>query len=351
MDAVQGVKQMSEMSEMDRMNQSDESSGMSESDEFKKEIAAKAGIIEKAIREYLPVKEPEGLYKATRHLLYAGGKRLRPALTLISCEAIGRDWKPILPAALAVEVIHTFTLVHDDIMDRDEMRRGVKTVHAEFGEPVAILAGDTLFAEAFEILAGCNVEAENAVKASKLLADVCVKICEGQYLDMSFEDRESVKEEEYLEMVQKKTATLLAASSTLPAVLYGEGEEVVKALWDYGINCGIAFQIQDDILDLVGKEKIGKDWGSDIVEGKKTLIMLRAMEMGVEIDIYGKGKASLEEIEKAVKRLEDCGAIEYAKSKALQFAERAKESLKVLPETHARKLMEQLADYIVTREH
>ena len=127
--------------------------------------------------------------------------------------------------------------------------------------------------------------------------------------------------------------------------------EVVRALWDYGINCGIAFQIQDDILDLVGKEKIGKDWGSDIVEGKKTLIMLKAMEMGVEIDIYGRGEASVGEIEEAVRKLEDCGAIEYARSKAMQFAEMAKRNLKVLPESNARKLMEQLADYIVTREH
>lgn len=344
MDGVQGVKQMSEVGKIKNGE-----GGMGSN--LKEEIAARAEVIEKAIREYLPVKEPEGLYRATRHLLYAGGKRLRPVLTLLACEAIGKDWKPVLPAALAVETIHTFTLVHDDIMDRDEMRRGVRTVHAEYGESVAILAGDTLFAEAFEILAGCHVEAENVVRASKLLADVCVKICEGQYLDMSFEEREGVSEEEYLEMVEKKTATLLAASSTLPAVLYGERDEVVKTLWDYGINCGIAFQIQDDILDLVGKEKIGKDWGSDIVEGKKTLIMLKAMEMGVEIDIYGRGEASMGEIEEAVRKLEDCGAIEYARKKAMQFAGRAKESLKVLPESRARKLMEQLADYIVTREH
>ncbi len=337
------------MSEVGKIGDGGESGSMSSN--LKEEIAAKAEIIEGAIRRYLPVKKPEGLYRATRHLLYAGGKRLRPALTLIACEAIGKDWKPVLPAALAVETIHTFTLVHDDIMDRDELRRGVKTVHAEYGEPVAILAGDTLFAEAFVILAGCDVEAANVVRASKLLAEVCVKICEGQYLDMSFEDSDSVSEEEYLEMVEKKTATLLAASSTLPAILYGERDEVVKALWDYGINCGIAFQIQDDILDLVGKEKIGKDWGSDIVEGKKTLIMLKAMELGVEIDIYGRGEASVKEIEEAVKKLEDCGAIEYARKKAVQFAERAKESLKVLPESRARKLMEQLADYIVTREH
>ena len=317
----------------------------------KEEVAKRAEIINKAIEELLPIREPEGLYKACRHLIKAGGKRLRPVLSLISAEALGKDWNRILPSAVAIETIHNFTLIHDDIMDRDELRRGVPTVHTLYGEPTAILAGDTLFAEAFEILARCEVEAENLVKAVRMLADVCVKICEGQYLDMSFEERDFVSEDEYLEMVEKKTAVLIACSCSMPAVLFGESEDVVKALWNFGLLSGIGFQIHDDVLDLIGGEKIGKDWGSDLVEGKKTLVIIKAMEMGVEIDIFGKGKASREEIARAVEKLKDCGAIDYASKKAKEFVERGKEHLKVLPDSEAKELLIAIADYLVTREY
>jgi len=319
--------------------------------DIKKEVAKRAEIINKAIEEFLPVKEPEGLYKACRHLIKAGGKRLRPVLSLISAEVLGRDWKKILPAAVAIETIHNFTLIHDDIMDRDEMRRGVPTVHKLFGEPTAILAGDTLFAEAFEILTKCDVEAKNLIKAVYMLADVCVKICEGQFLDISFERRDFVSEDEYLNMVEKKTGVLIACSCSMPAVLFGESKEIVDALWNFGLFSGIGFQIHDDVLDLIGGEKIGKDWGSDLVEGKKTLVIIKAMEMGVEIEIFGKGKATREEIAKAVEKLKDCGAIDYASKKAREFVERGKEYLRVLPDSEAKDLLVAIADYLVTREY
>ncbi len=318
---------------------------------LKDEIAKRSSIVEEAIRKYLPVREPEGLYKAARHLIGAGGKRLRPVLSLIATEAIGEDWNRILPAAVAIETIHNFTLIHDDIMDRDVMRRGVPTVHVAFDEATAILAGDTLFAEAFEIITRCDVDAANLVRASRMLTDVCVKICEGQYLDMSFEKQNSISEEDYLEMVKKKTGVLIAASCALPAVLFGKDDEIVDALWNFGLLSGIAFQIHDDVLDLTGKDKIGKDWGSDIVEGKKTLIMIKAMEMGVEIDIFGKGKATKEEIEKAVKKLEKCGAIDYAAKKAREFVEEGKARLSVLEDSSAKSLLMDIADYLVTREY
>lgn len=318
---------------------------------LKEEIAKRSSIVEEAIQKYLPVREPEGLYKAARHLISAGGKRLRPVLSLIATEAIEEDWDKILPAAVAIETIHNFTLIHDDIMDRDAMRRGVPTVHVAYDEATAILAGDTLFAEAFEILTRCDVDAANLVKASRMLADVCVKICEGQYLDMSFEKRDLISEEEYLEMVKKKTGVLIAASCALPAVLFGKDDEIVDALWNFGLLSGIGFQIHDDVLDLTGKDKIGKDWGSDIVEGKKTLIMIKAMDMGVEIDIFGKGEATKEEIENAVKKLEECGAIDYAARKAKEFVEEGKARLNVLEDSPAKSLLIEIADYLVTREY
>ena len=319
--------------------------------DIKAEVAKRAKMIDEAIDKYLPLKRPEGLYKAARHLINAGGKRLRPVLFLISAEALGKDWEKILPAAISIETIHNFTLVHDDIMDRDEFRRGVPTVHKLYDEPTAILAGDTLFAEAFEVLTRCDVDAKNLVKAVELLAKVCINICEGQYLDMSFEKEKLVDEDDYIEMVKKKTGVLIAASVALPAVLFGESQEIVNALWNFGLYCGIGFQIHDDVLDLIGKERIGKDWGSDIVEGKKTLIVINAFEKGIKIDIFGKGKASKEEIEEVVNKLEECGAIGYAKKMAEKYVEMAKKELDVLKDSNAKELLKAISDYLIKREY
>ncbi|AGK60555.1 farnesyl-diphosphate synthase /geranylgeranyl-diphosphate synthase [Archaeoglobus sulfaticallidus PM70-1] len=318
---------------------------------LKDEISKRSEIIESAIKELLPVKDPEGLYVATRHLFKAGGKRLRPVLSLVVSEALNRDYRKILPSAVAIETIHNFTLIHDDIMDQDEMRRGVKTVHNMWGEPVAILAGDTLFSEAFYLMTFCDVDKENLIRGVRTLADVCVKICEGQYLDMSFEEREKVSEEEYIEMVTKKTSVLIAASCALPAILFGEDEEVIQSLWDFGIYSGIGFQIHDDVLDLVGRDKTGKDWASDILEGKKTIITIKAFEQGRLPEIFGKGKASTEEIEDAVKILEEIGAISYASNLAEKYIEMAKEKLNVLPNSNAKRVLEGIADYFVKREY
>ncbi len=302
------------------------------------------------MREFLDFGEPKELYDASYHLIKAGGKRLRPVLTLLSCEAIGKDWKPILPSAIAIELIHNFTLIHDDIMDRDEYRRGVPTVHKLFGEAMAILAGDTLFAKAFEILSRCEVDAKNLIKAVEIVADVCVKICEGQCMDMEFERREDVSVDDYLKMVEKKTAVLIACSCSLPAILYGE-EKYVEPLWKFGLNCGIGFQIHDDVLDLIGKDKIGKDWCSDLVEGKKTIVYLKAKELGVDIEIFGRGKASDEEKRKAVEMLKECGAIDFASKMAKDFVEMGKKYLNALPDSNAKEVLLFLADYLITREY
>ncbi len=314
-------------------------------------INEKAEIVNREIEKYLPIKKPEGLYKATRHYLLAGGKRLRPAITLIAAEAIGKDYSKIIPAAIAIETIHNFTLIHDDIMDEDEMRRGVKTVHTLFGIPTAILAGDTLFSEAFEILTRCEVESENIVRAVKKLARVCVEICEGQFMDMDFESRFDVSEEEYIEMIRKKTGVLIALSASIPAILFGEKREIEEALWNYGLLAGIGFQIYDDVLDIIGKDKIGKDWGSDIVEGKRTLIVIKAFEKGIDLECFGKGKVSMDELERDIAKLMDCGAIDYAKRKAKEFVELAKKNLGVLKESEAKRNLMELADFLVEREY
>lgn len=312
-----------------------------------KEILERAKIVNEAVKYYLPEKDLE-LYKAARHLIKAGGKRLRPVIAMMITEALEEDYRKIMPAIVALEAIHNFTLIHDDIMDRDEMRRNVKTVHTVFGEATAILAGDTLFAEAFSLLSKCEVPGENIRRAVELVADVCIKICEGQYMDMSFESR-NVKEPEYLEMVKLKTGVLLAASSSLPAVLFGKNE-VFKPLWDYGIFAGIGFQIHDDVLDLIG-ENIGKDWGSDLVKGKKTLVVIKAFEDGVELRTFGKQKAEVNEIKKDVEKLLECGAIDYAKRKAYEYIELAKKNLRFLKNSEKREELERLTDFLVKRSN
>jgi geranylgeranyl diphosphate synthase type I len=304
-----------------------------------------ARIVNEAIKSYLPEKGLD-LYRAARHLIKAGGKRLRPVIAIAITEAMGEDYRRIMPAIVAIEAIHNFTLIHDDIMDRDEMRRNVKTVHTVFGEATAILAGDTLFAEAFKLLSKCDVPGENIRGALEMIADVCIMICEGQFMDINFENK-MISEAEYLEMVKLKTGALIAGSSSLPAALFGR-EDLFEPLWDYGIFAGIGFQIHDDVLDLVGKD-IGKDWGSDIVKGKKTLIAIKAFERGVELKTFGKQKASIEEIKEDVERLKDCGAIDYAQRKAREYIEMAKKKLSCIRDEQKRRQIEELTDFLIAR--
>lgn len=305
-------------------------------------------VVNEALEKYLPLKNPEGLYRASRHLIKAGGKRIRAVLCLIAAETLKKDYKKILPAAVSVETIHNFTLIHDDIMDRDEMRRGVPTVHKLYGEPVAILAGDTLFAEAFKIIADCEVDKRNILEASKLLAEVCVKICEGQYMDLSFEKRDDVGEEEYFEMIKLKTGCLIAASVSLPTILFSE-EGYFNNFWEFGMYCGMGFQIQDDVIGIKSEET-GKDFGSDLLKGKKTLVVIKAFEDGVRLKTFGKQKAEKKDIMEDIKVLEECGAVDYAKRKAKELVEIGKSKLKDLEESEAKRTLLYLADFFVSRK-
>ncbi|RLF43554.1 MAG: polyprenyl synthetase family protein, partial [Thermoplasmata archaeon] len=226
--------------------------------------------INEAIEAYLQNGEPRKLYQAMQHLPLAGGKRLRPILAIISCEAVGGNGKKAIPFGVALELIHTFTLVHDDIMDRDEERRGIPSVHKKFGEATAILAGDALFAKAFEVVSEVK---ENVGILVKNIATMAREICEGQQMDMSFEEMEEVSEESFLKMIEKKTAKMFEHAAYGGAIIGGGSDEETLALRSYGRNLGMAFQIGDDCLDVIGK-KIGKPVGSDIREGKKTLMFI-----------------------------------------------------------------------------
>ncbi|WP_440007615.1 geranylfarnesyl diphosphate synthase [Halomicrococcus sp. SG-WS-1] len=335
-------------------------------------VAKRRELVNEAIEEDLPITEPERLYEASRYLLDAGGKRLRPTVLLLVAEALA-DAEPlseayrkfpaldgtevdVMAAAVSIEVIQSFTLIHDDIMDDDDLRRGVPAVHRAYDTETAILAGDTLYSKAFEIMLETDAAPARTVEAVDVLASTCTRICEGQALDVAFEERPEVLPEEYLEMIENKTAVLYGAASTLPAVLLGADEETADALYRYGIDVGRAFQIQDDVLDLtVPSEQLGKQRGSDLVEGKQTIITLHAREQGVDVDALVETEdvdaVTEAEIDEAVARLREAGSIEYAKEKAETLVERGKDHLDVLPENEASDTLREIADYLIERSH
>jgi len=328
-------------------------------------------LVNDAIPEELPIQRPERLYEASRYLLDAGGKRLRPTVFLTTAEALADvetlstgyrsfpsldDSGPVdvMAGAVSVEVIQSFTLIHDDIMDDDDLRRGVPAVHKEYDLETAILAGDTLYSKAFEIMLETNAESDRVVDAFEVLATTCTDICEGQSLDVTFEERTDVSPDEYLEMVEQKTAVLYAASACLPAILLGADDETIDELYGYGLDVGRAFQIQDDVLDLtVPSEQLGKQRGSDLVENKQTLITVHAREQGVDVDNLvdtdDVDAVTEAEIDDAVAELEAAGSISYANQTARDLVERGKNRLEVLPDNEARDLLCDLADYLIER--
>jgi geranylgeranyl diphosphate synthase type I len=335
-------------------------------------VAQRRELVNDAITEELPIDEPKRLYEASRYLLDAGGKRLRPTVLLAVAEALtdtaplsgdyrafddlGGEVVDVMAAAVSVEVIQSFTLIHDDIMDDDDLRRGVPAVHREYDLETAILAGDTLYSKAFEILHHTEAPPDRLVEALDVLATTCTRICEGQALDVEFETRGDVLPEEYLRMVEQKTAVLYAASASLPAILLGADEETVDALYGYGLDVGRAFQIQDDVLDLtVPSEQLGKQRGSDLVEDKRTLITVHARDQGVDVDglvtAPDVDSVTEAEIDDAVARLHEAGSIEYAKETAQELVANGKRRLEVLPDNEASALLADIADYLIERSY
>ena len=292
------------------------------------------------------------LNKASAHLLQAGGKRLRPAVVMLAADAVRPGSSDdILHAALALEVTHTFTLVHDDIMDDDKLRRGVQTVHTKWDMPTGILAGDVLYARAFEHLCMATATDAAKVRAVTMLAKACDEICAGQHMDMSFEHRTDVTEGEYLEMVKKKTGVLYAAAAGIGAILGGGNGVQAKALYNFGLNTGIAFQIQDDLIDLLTPaETSGKDQASDLREGKQTLLMIKAREKGLDLKKYQRN-LSPADIEAAINELTAAGVIDEVKQVAADLVSASNKHLGVLPASKERQLLMDIGEFFVTRSY
>ncbi len=317
-----------------------------------KELEKRAALVSGAIEQLLPIVHPRGLYEASRHLVDSGGKRLRPSMLLLAAEAAGGDAEAFAPAAVSIELIHNFTLIHDDIMDNADVRRGRPAVHKLWGESGAILAGDTLYSKAFQVLGMTPANPEHILCAMNVLSSTCTAICEGQWLDLEFEDRTKVSEEEYMEMIEKKTGVLYGASASIGAILAGASNQVVCGLDEFGRLTGMGFQLQDDVLDLTAPESVlGKRRGGDLIEGKKTLIMIHASAHGVDVDVFGRKDAAFGEIEKAISVLESSGSIDYARSRAAEMVEAGKHALRVLPDSPAKALLLNLADYMIRRRY
>jgi len=312
-------------------------------------------------------REPEELGQATLHLFRAGGKMFRPFIVLATARMLGgreAEWRSV-PLGAAVEVFHTFTLIHDDIMDNDDLRRGVPTVHKKYGLPNAILAGDYLHALAYRaILASLSrgLPGGYALKAQDALLEAAVRVTKGQAYDMMFEKRIDVGFHDYLDMIYLKTAALIEASARIGALGALAGPETVEAVAAYGRSVGIAFQIRDDILGVFGDPKVtGKPVGSDLYRSKKTVLLLYAYENAegrdkeVLRDII-EGRVDDEKVSEAVRIIRETGALDYADRLARQYSQNALATLedlyasgKVVDED-AYHALRDLAIYTVERE-
>ena len=227
--------------------------------------------------------EPKRLYEPILYSMSGGGKRIRPTLLLLACEAFGGDVQGALPAAAAVEMFHNFTLLHDDIMDNAEVRRGKPSVYARWGENVAILSGDAMMIYAYRLLGA--TQTDKLPRVMNIFTTMALEVCEGQQYDMDFEELQKVSVVEYMRMIELKTSVLLAGSAMIGAVMGDASEEDSRKIYRYALELGLAFQQQDDLLDSYGNEQeLGKRIGGDILEGKKTCLMLTAMSKADEPD-------------------------------------------------------------------
>ncbi|WP_179344341.1 polyprenyl synthetase family protein [Winogradskyella ursingii] len=237
----------------------------------------------KYLEDFTVDREPQNLYHPINYILRLGGKRLRPVLTLMTADVFSSDYSKAFNAALAVEVFHNFSLVHDDIMDAAPLRRGQKTVHEKWDTNTGILSGDAMLILAYQLFE--NYEPQTFQQLAKLFSKTALEVCEGQQYDIDFETRDDVTMAQYLKMIEYKTAVLVGAAMKMGAIIAKTSVENQNAIYDFGLNLGIAFQLQDDYLDAFGNpETFGKQTGGDILENKKTYLYLKTAELGSEND-------------------------------------------------------------------
>jgi geranylgeranyl diphosphate synthase type II len=313
-------------------------------------------LVEKRLSGLVEKRAPRSLYGPLTYVLAGGGKRIRPVLLMLSCEAVGSNARNALSAGAAIEILHNFTLVHDDIMDHAASRRGRKTVHTKWDANVAILVGDELLALAYRVL--LQTKSPNIQEIVKTFTDGVVEVCEGQAYDKEFETRSRVSVNEYLLMIEKKTAKMVSVAAEIGALIGNGPQQEILALRRYGHHVGLAFQIQDDLLDIMANEaELGKKIGGDLVEGKKTFLLLEALRSARGRDrqllkelVANKG-CSPRRISEYRRIYINTGAVAAARCHIEREIGLAKQELRRLPSTRAKAVLEWFAEMLLHRTY
>ncbi|MGR3367861.1 polyprenyl synthetase family protein [Sagittula sp.] len=314
------------------------------------DLATEMAAVNDLIRERMASRHAPRIPEVTAHLVEAGGKRLRPMLTLASAKLCGYDGPYHVHLAATVEFIHTATLLHDDVVDESERRRGRPTANLLWDNKSSVLVGDYLFARSFQLM----TETGN-LRVLRILSDAAATIAEGEVLQLTAAQDLSTTEHIYLQVVRGKTAALFSAATEVGGVIAGRPEEDVRALFDYGDALGIAFQIVDDLLDYWGGDATGKNVGDDFRERKLTLPLIKAFARADDTEkafwkrVIEKGDQRDGDLEEALRLLDRHGALEETRQEALAWAERAKTAMQTLPASDLRDLLIDLSDYVVSR--
>ncbi len=315
------------------------------------------GCFNSYLENKIRTKEPRNLYDPIVYIMDLGGKRLRPILTLISTDVLGGKYEDALDAALAIEVFHNFSLVHDDIMDAAPLRRGEKTVHKKWDVNTGILSGDVMLINSYQYFE--SYPADLFKSLIKVFSKTAIEVCEGQQYDMDFEISDDVTVPDYLKMITYKTAVLVAAAMKMGAIIAKSSEKLQNAIYDYGINLGIAFQLQDDYLDAFGDpENFGKQVGGDIIENKKTFLYIRALELANEEDkselknLFSiKPQDPHEKIETVKQIFIKSGAAEVTRKEIEKYTKRAFQILESLEAPESKKgVLQRFGNKLMSRE-
>jgi len=312
-------------------------------------------VVEEIIHENLSKIQQERLRGAMSHLFTGGGKRLRAIMPRLVGDAVGNGHQGHYTLGACIEIIHNFTLVHDDIMDQDPIRRGLDAVHVAYDDPTAINAGDAMLALGFEMLAdSSHIQDSQLRHVVSAIGQMVRHVAEGQQEDFEFEDRDSVSEEEYISMIAGKTSAMFETCAETGAILAGADSETVANMANWGLNLGLCFQIMDDYIDMTSDtETLGKPAGSDIVQGKRTLIAIHALESGADLPtfhkLFGTESTDTSELAVAVQELNDNGSIQYALDRAMEHHRIAHGCLDKLEQTPAVDLLRDMTDFQLVR--
>ncbi|MFL2956606.1 MAG: hypothetical protein CND29_01135 [Marine Group II euryarchaeote MED-G36] len=310
--------------------------------------------VESEIMESLSRMDQKNLHDAMVHLFQGGGKRMRAILPRLVGEAVGKAHDGHYTLGAAIEIIHNFTLIHDDIMDQDPIRRGLEAVHIHFDEPTAICAGDAMLAIGFEMLGESkHIPGSNLARIIRAIGYMVRMVAKGQQEDMEFESRSHVSEDEYIEMIKGKTSAMFEICSETGAILAGADDETIELMASWGLNLGLCFQIMDDYIDMTSDtETLGKPAGSDIVQGKMTLIAIHALESGADMPNFRKlfgTREDSDELDLAVRELKENGSIQYALDRALHHHKMAHDCLDSLEQSSAVDILRDMTDFQLVR--